>query len=48
MSTIRDGLKELIDTLSERQVLALWRIAASMEPSEILTQDEAARVDQAL
>jgi hypothetical protein len=48
MSTIRDDLKELIDTLSERQVLALWRVAASMRPSEMLTPDEAARVDQAL
>jgi hypothetical protein len=48
MSTIREDLKELIDTLSERQILALWRVAASMRPSETLTPDEAARVDQAL
>ena len=48
MSTIRDDLKGLIDTLSERQVLALWHGAASMRPSEMLTPDEAARVDQAL
>ena len=48
MSTIRDDLKELIDTLSERQVLALWRVAAGMRPSWILTSDEAARVDQIL
>ena len=38
----------MIDTLSERQVLALWHGAASMRPSEMLTPDEAARVDQAL
>jgi len=48
MSTIRDDLKQLIDTLSERQILALWRVAASMKPSETLTPEEAARVDQAL
>jgi len=48
MSTIRDDLKELIDTLSERQILALWRVAATMRPSETLTPDETARVDQAL
>ena len=28
--------------------LALWRVAASMKPSETLTPEEAARVDQAL
>lgn len=48
MSTLRDDLKELIDTLSERQILALWRVAASMRPSETLTPEEAVRVDQAL
>jgi hypothetical protein len=48
MSTIRDGLKELIGAFSERQVLALWRVAASMRRSKILTPDEAARIDQAL
>ena len=48
MSTIRDDLKELIDTLSERQVLALWRVAASMRPAEMQTQDETAQVVQAL
>ena len=48
MSTIRNDLKDLIDTLSERQILALWRVAASMRPSETLTPEEAARVDQAL
>jgi hypothetical protein len=48
MSTIRDGLKEFIGTRSERQVLALWRVAASMRPSAALTPDEAGRVNQAL
>jgi hypothetical protein len=48
MSTIRDDFKALIDTLSERQILALWRVAASMKPSETLTPEEATRVDQAL
>ena len=38
----------MIDTLSERQVLALWRVAASMRPSEMLTPDETVQVDQAL
>jgi|GEM_PF-5341807 len=41
MSTIRDDFKDLIDTLSERQILALWRVAASMRPSETLTPEEA-------
>jgi hypothetical protein len=48
MSTIRDDFKALIDTLSERRILALWPVAASMKPSETLTPEEAARVDQAL
>jgi hypothetical protein len=48
MATVRDDFKALIDTLSERQILALWRVAASMKPSETLTPEEAARVDQAL
>ena len=38
----------MIDTLSERQVLALWRVAASMRPPEMLTPDETVQVDQAL
>ena len=42
------GVKTLIDTLSERQILALWRVATSMKPSETLTPEEAARRDQAL
>jgi hypothetical protein len=39
---------QLIDGLSERYTLALWRIAASARPSETLTAAEAARIDQAL
>ena len=29
-------------------MLALWRVAASMRPSEMLTPDETVQVDQAL
>jgi hypothetical protein len=46
--TEADPDKALIDTFTERQILALWRVAASMKPSETLTPEEAARVDQAL
>lgn len=48
MQTIRDDLKALIDNLSEREVVALWRLVAAMRRPEDLTPEEAAEVDQAL
>jgi predicted transcriptional regulator len=48
VQTIRDDLKALIDSLSEREVVALWRLVAAMRQPEALTPEEAAQVDQAL
>jgi predicted transcriptional regulator len=48
VQTIRDDLKALIDSLSEREVVALWRFVAAMRQPEALTPEEAAGVDHAL
>lgn len=48
MQTMRESLKSLIDNLSEKEIIALWRIAASMRRPDDLTPEEATLADQAL
>jgi hypothetical protein len=45
---MRESLKSLIDNLGEKEISALWRIAASMHRPDDLTPEEAILADQAL
>ncbi len=48
MQTHREDLKTLIDSLSEQETVALWKVVAAMRQPEELTQQEAEQVDAAL
>jgi len=48
VQTMRESLKSLIDNLSEKEIIGLWRIAASMRRPDDLTPEEATLADKAL
>ena len=48
MQMHREDLKTLIDSLSDEEIVALWKVVAAMRQPEELTPQEAEQVDAAL